>query len=203
MWWSTCFKCGLFSWTQFSKTSTTWTGWINWSKRPRTDCRLGPRENSPAQCTGYSAQCTLQCCTALQQSVDVSPNLCHYLWALCLIRLRRLCWPPCYDTLQYPHVSYQLPMLYNNITIICWPPWYFTIFWNIASWSFTTLGWYSTFAIACIHNGLYWPIMPDWFTRDTSLANTQLLSELVSELHDMKKTVKCWCWFSPNCLSIS
>ena len=23
-------------------------------------------------------------------SVDVRPNLCHYLWALCLIRLRRL-----------------------------------------------------------------------------------------------------------------
>ena len=74
----------------------------------------------------FSPQCTVQCCTALQ-SVDVSPNLCHYLWALCLIRLRRLCWPPCYDTLQYPHVSYQLPMLYNNITIICWPPWYDTL----------------------------------------------------------------------------
>ena len=41
--------------------------------------------------------------TSALQSIDVSPNLCHYLWALCLIRLRRLVrWPPCYDTLQYP-----------------------------------------------------------------------------------------------------
>ena len=139
-----------------------------------------------AHCTVYSAQCTVQCCTALQ-SVDVSPNLCHYLWALCLIRLRRLCWPPCYDTLQYPHVSYQLPMLYNNITIICWPPWYDTLQYphimsnhsNAITISLSSHpGWYSTFAIACIHNGLYWPIMPDWFTRDTSLANTVIWASI-------------------------
>ena len=62
----------------------------------------------------HSAQCSVA--TALQ-SVDVSPNLCHYLWALCLIRLRRLCWPPCYDTLQYPHVSNHSIPITNAITI--------------------------------------------------------------------------------------
>ena len=62
----------------------------------------------------HSAQCSVA--TALQ-SVDVSPNLCHYLWAPCLIRLRRLCWPPCYDTLQYPHVSNHSIPITNAITI--------------------------------------------------------------------------------------
>ena len=68
----------------------------------------------------FSPQCTVhsvKCCTTLQ-SVDVSPNLCHYLWALCLIRLRRLCWPPCYDTLQYPDIvsNHSIPIT-NAITI--------------------------------------------------------------------------------------
>ena len=60
--------------------------------------------------------------TSALQSIDVSPNLCHYLWALCLIRLRRLVrWPPCYDTLQYPceHCSLfiEQPFYTNDLPI--------------------------------------------------------------------------------------